>query len=122
MYELTIEREFCAAHAIVMGGEREPVHGHNWRVRVVVRAPEVDPDGLVCDFHALEQSLDATINAWNNRNLNETPPFDRINPTAEWVAREIAQRMQAAAPANARIHRVSVTEAPGCEAAYLPDE
>ena len=122
VYELTITREFCAAHAIVMQGQREALHGHNWVVRVVVRAPKVDADGLVCDFHALEKSLAAVIGAWNNQNLNETAPFDQLNPTAEHVAREIASRMQQATPTSAKIHRVSVTEAPGCEATFLPSE
>ena len=30
VYEITVEDEFCAAHAIVIRGEREAVHGHNW--------------------------------------------------------------------------------------------
>jgi len=121
VYELTIEREFCAAHAIVINGEQEQLHGHNWRVRVAVRSEGLDSDGLVCDFHDLERSIDATIGAWNNAYLNDTPPFDHVNPTAEHVAREIARGIAGSLPANVRIHRVSVTEAPGCEAAYLPD-
>src|SRR5690606_34763268 len=30
MYELKVQREFCAAHALMIKGQREPVHGHNW--------------------------------------------------------------------------------------------
>jgi hypothetical protein len=47
------------------------------------------------------------------------PPFDRLNPTAELVARHIADELGGAVPAGVRVHAVSVGEAPGCTATYL---
>lgn len=112
--------EFCAAHAITIRGLREPIHGHNWRVRAVVAGPELDADGLLCDFHAVEAALSVVLGPWRNRNLNEVEPFTRVNPSAENVAREIREALsRALAPSlgvRARVARVSVTEAPGCEA------
>jgi 6-pyruvoyltetrahydropterin/6-carboxytetrahydropterin synthase len=122
MYELEIHRSFSAAHAIVMGGAREPLHGHDWRVDVVVEASELDSDGLVCDFHALEQSLAAVLAPFQSRNLNETPPFDQVNPTAELVARHIAVEMKSRVGARARLKSVRVTEAPGCAARCICQE
>lgn len=109
-----------------MGGIREPIHGHNWEVCVVIRAPRLDADGLVCDFHAVEKALAAIINRFHNRHLNEVEPFTTTNPTAELVARHIAVGLAAQlgpvlAPQSGRIARVSVTEAPGCTAAFEPD-
>jgi len=121
MYELTIERTFAAAHAIIIKGEREPLHGHNWRVRLTVAGKSLDSDGLLCDFHALEQVLDRAIGGFHNRNLNETAPFDRVNPTAENVAGHLAQEIARYLPATVGIVRVSVTEAPGCEATFRSD-
>lgn len=121
MYELTISTEFCAAHAIVVQGQREPLHGHNWRVRVVVGGPELDPDGLLVDFHLVERLLRETVADWDNRNLNETPPFDRINPTAEQVARVIGERIGDMLPPGVRLLSAGVTEAPGCVASWRPD-
>lgn len=121
MYELSVQREFCAAHTIVMRGEREPLHGHNWRVRVVVTGPDLDDDGLLCDFHVVEEALDSILAQWHNRNLNDSPPFDRVNPTAEQVAHHIANAIAPNVPAPARLASVSITEAPGCEATYRPD-
>jgi 6-pyruvoyltetrahydropterin/6-carboxytetrahydropterin synthase len=120
MFEISIERTFCAAHAIVIRGEREPVHGHNWRVRVTVAGDSLDADGLVCDFHELEEIVDRVIRPFRDRNLNETPPFDSVNPTAEHVARHIAQEVAAAVPDVVQLRSVSVTEAPGCIATYRP--
>lgn len=120
MYELTVEREFCAAHAILIRGEKEPVHGHNWRVRVELAGETLDEDGLLCDFHEVERGLDRILARFHNRDLNATPPFDTLNPTAEHVARHLAESLAPGLPAGVRLSRVSVTEAPGCTAAYVP--
>lgn len=120
MYELTVERVFCAAHAIVINGRREPVHGHNWRVRLTVSGRELDSNGLLCDFHALERVLDNVIGRYNNANLNEIPPFDRINPTAEAVARTIGEQVLPKLPRGVNLTRLALTEAPGCEATWQP--
>ncbi len=127
MYHLTVEAEFAAAHAIVMRGEREPVHGHNWRVTVTVVGPTLDEDGLLCDFHAVETALLAATKHFHNKNLNDTPPFDRTNPTAELVAVHLAGAVEAGIPTadaarGVRVESVRVTEAPGCAAIYSPEK
>lgn len=121
MFELSVEREFCAAHAIRINGRMEPVHGHNFRVQAVVRGAELDANDLVCDFHAIERMLDRVIGRFNNADLNQTEPFDRVNPTAERVAEHIALCLKSSLPAGATLSRVSVTEAPGCVATYVMD-
>lgn len=124
MYRLRIQGEFCAAHAITVAGEREPVHGHNWRVTLVVAGPTLDGDGLLVDFHALKGVMNDVLNALNNKDLNTIEPFRRLNPTAEHVARHIhesvRERAGALMPNTVRIESVEVTESPGCAAVYAP--
>lgn len=124
MHEISVTSEFAAAHAIRIAGEREPVHGHNWRVTAVIRGPRLDADGLLCDFHLIESGLRDIILPFHNHHLNEVSPFDVTNPTAERVAEHIATRLtgllKGRIPADARVVRVTVTEAPGCEATHLP--
>ncbi len=123
MFQLSVEQEFCAAHAIEIGGRRETRHGHNWRVTVTVSGESLDGDGLVCDFHAVEGALREAVAPFQNRDLNQIPPFDRLNPTAEHVARHIARRVQELlGPGLARGAAVTscrVTEAPGCAATFV---
>lgn len=130
MFEITVQSEFAAAHAITIAGVREPIHGHNWRVEVTLAGPTLDADGLLCDFHTVQGALREIIAPFHNRNLNDVTPFADaggrrgLNPSAENVARHIADEMHervgmALAPA-AWIARVSVTEAPGCLATYRP--
>jgi 6-pyruvoyltetrahydropterin/6-carboxytetrahydropterin synthase len=120
MFQLRVEAIFSAAHAITIAGTREPIHGHDWRITAIVQAPRLDADGLVCDFHAVERSLHAIAARFHNRSLNDTPPFDRINPTAEHVAMHLATELGATLPARVTLHALTVTEAPGCAATYLP--
>jgi len=119
MYTLRVERVFSAAHAIIIAGEREPLHGHDWRVRVEVRGPRLDGDGLLCDFHELERLLDAVIAPWRDRSLNDVHPFDRINPTAERIAEAISAGIVPDLPSTIDAITVRITEAPGCEAAFV---
>jgi len=120
VYELSIEDCFSAAHAISTGGVREPVHGHDWHVTVTIGGPRLDEDGLLCDFHTLQEALRSVTRAFHHRDLNATPPFDRTNPTAELVARHIADRLLPLMPEEARLLSVRVTETPGCAATYRP--
>jgi len=120
MFELTVTCEFCAAHAIVIRGDREPVHGHNWRVRLTVSGGTLDADGLLCDFHLVERLLRETVAPFENGDFNATAPFDEVNPTAEHIARHIAEAVGDGLPAGVRVTRCAITEAPGCEAVYLP--
>ena len=127
MFEITVESEFCSAHAILIAGKREPAHGHNWHVTLALAGDRLDADGLLLDFHALERTLADVLGPFRNADLNKTPPFDRLNPSAENVARHIADSVSRAlslsgpAPNNpVRVAWVRLTEAPGCAVVYRP--
>lgn len=122
MYEISIQHEFCAAHTLRIAGTHEPVHGHNFRVAATISGETLDSDGLLCDFHTAAAVLRDICEPFVNAHLNETPPFDETNPTAELIARHIAEgmadRLDGALAPHARITAVRVTESPGCAATY----
>jgi 6-pyruvoyl-tetrahydropterin synthase len=93
-------------------------------VSVTIGGSGLDGDGLLLDFHALERIVREVVAPFRDRNLNETPPFDRTNPTAELVARHIADSVDRGirplVPAGVRVVCVGVTEAPGCSVVYRP--
>ncbi len=124
MYEITVEATFNATHAILIKGEREPIHGHDWRVVVTLEGAELDTEGLLCDFHEVESVLDQIITPWRHAHLNDLVAFQGLEPTAERVsetlARSLSKGLQGRLPDTARVARVAVTEAPGCVATYLP--
>ncbi len=125
-YEITAQTTFNAQHAILIKGEREPVHGHDWVVTATIAGPTLDGEGLLCDFHAVEKALRLIVEPWNHDTLNSSEAFRgrTIEPTAENVAYVIATELATALmemlPEGARVARVSVTEAPHCVATYVP--
>lgn len=116
MFTLRTERVFQASHAVTIAGTPEEVHAHDWRVRLIVEGPTLDQDGLLCDFHHLEQTLDAALSPFRSVVLNATDPFDRLNPSAEHVAQHLLDVIEPELPVTITRASVAVTEAPGCEA------
>jgi 6-pyruvoyltetrahydropterin/6-carboxytetrahydropterin synthase len=94
MFEITTTRTFSAAHALrLYDGSLEPVHGHNWRVKVTVGAGKLDAIGVVMDFHELERLVDELIAPLHNRHLNDTSQFSALNPSAENVALHLGRAL-----------------------------
>jgi len=122
MFTIQVAHEFCAAHSIVLLGEPEPIHGHNFKVTAVITGDQLDGEGLLCDFHLVEQTLVEICKPFTNNNLNEVAPFDTLNPTAEniakYIADELASKLDAALAPRAKVLSVSITEAPNCLAIY----
>ena len=121
VFELTISTTFSAAHALMIQGEREPVHGHDWHVEAVVRGKQLDGDGLLCDFHELETALEKIVAPFQTADLNALEAFAGMNASAENVARHIGEQFAKQLPEGVRLGQLSVTEAPGCRAAWIPE-
>jgi 6-pyruvoyltetrahydropterin/6-carboxytetrahydropterin synthase len=93
-YTVSKELDFSAAHFLRdYGGKCEALHGHNYRVRVTVAADELDGAGLVVDFAKLKAAMQEVIAPFDHACLNEVPPFDKLNPSLENVARYICEEM-----------------------------
>lgn len=115
--QIAVYDSFPAAHRIRIdaAGTREPVHVHHWRVRVELDGPD--------DAMAAAARVRTWVRAWTarhrGRSLNDVPPFDVVNPTAEEVARQVAREFVAAFP-DLRLHAVCIGEASGFSATYRP--
>ena len=127
MYEVSVEGRFAAAHRLRgYPGDCERLHGHNWRVRAVVRAGELDALGMAVDFRALKAALGAILDEFDHRYLNQDVPAlaeGGLNPTTENLARLVAEKLAAPGrlPAGAEVARVTVWESPGCSATFRND-
>jgi len=92
MFEVSKEAYFSAAHHLRgYGGKCESLHGHNWKVRLCVTAAELDSLGMVIDFKVLAAVLEEILSRLDHHLINEVPPFDELNPSAENIARYIAE-------------------------------
>jgi 6-pyruvoyltetrahydropterin/6-carboxytetrahydropterin synthase len=122
-YEVIVQQEFSSAHALRhYHGKTEPLHGHNFRVEVVLRGKRLQNKvKYLVDFVELQRALQAIVKPMDHVNLNDYPPFDRENPSAEnlaaYIGTQLAQRWKAA---GVRIASVTVWETPFQAARYLP--
>jgi len=124
MYEVSVDESFAAAHNLrEYKGKCEDLHGHNYKVRVVLAGKELDSTGLLYDFVHLKQAIQSVIRKLDHKYLNELPPFDRLNPSAENIARyihdETAKQLPAAAN-GAALASVTVWETETSAAIYKP--
>ena len=117
-YVLRVRERFEAAHHLrSYRGAPEPVHGHSWQVEVLIRTQELDDEGMGFDFIAVKQVLGDLAARFHHRDINATPPFDRLNPTTEHLARWFYEQMRERLP-SAEITGVTVWEGPDCSATY----
>ena len=61
-FEVYREVQFSSAHRLRnYHGKCENLHGHNWRVRLVVTRDELDETGFVMDFKVLNAVLNESF-------------------------------------------------------------
>jgi 6-pyruvoyltetrahydropterin/6-carboxytetrahydropterin synthase len=124
MYEISVDESFAAGHYLrEYKGKCENQHGHNYRVRVTMKGQELDSTGLLYDFVHLKHVIQAVIRSLDHRNLNDLAPFDKVNPSAENIAKyiydEAAKQMHK--PANgAAISGITVWETETSSATFRP--
>ena len=121
MYEVTVKTGFAAAHQLrLYDGKYENLHGHNWIAQVTVEADELDPIGVGIDFVKLKAMVEKNLSELDYHNINEVPPFDDQNPSAENIARWLFLKLKVEVNTNStRIKRVEIFEMEGCGASYF---
>jgi len=122
-YEVIVRDTFCSAHALRhYYGATEPLHGHNYWVDVVVRGKRLQNKvKYLVDFVALQKILSGIVKPLDHINLNDYPPFDRENPSAENLARFIGMELKKKwKEKGARIASVTVWETERTGARFLP--
>ena len=119
MYVLHVEDEFSSAHRLRgYDGNCENLHGHNWKVRVDLASTELDRLGMVIDFREVKRRLSEILDRLDHTYLNETPPFDEINPTTESISRFIYEELARRLPEGAAVRSVTSWESATCSATY----
>lgn len=120
MYTLTVKAHFDAAHALIgYPGECKNLHGHTWDVEVSVEGEELDGIGILYDFKSLKDDLYAVLTRYDHAYLNEVPPFDALNATAENLARVIWEELERQiSDPRVRLAEVAVWESPIAKLTY----
>jgi len=121
MYELMVTGRFAAAHFLrnFNKGRCEKLHGHNWRIEVVVRGDQINQVGVLIDFGELKGIMNQVLNQLDHHYLNEQDPFNVINPSSEYIARYLYREITKKLPIHVRIVKVSAWESDDSCATYL---
>ena len=124
MFEVAVEQSFASAHALRnYKGRCENVHGHNWKVQVVIEGEKLDATGMLVDFLDVKSLLGEILDRIDHQFLNEIPPFDVVNPSAENIAEYFYQQLTgklSETPVPVRIREVEIWETEIQSATYRP--
>jgi 6-pyruvoyltetrahydropterin/6-carboxytetrahydropterin synthase len=94
MYELKVVTQFSAAHQLRnLGGKCEELHGHNWKIEVIVRGEKLDSAGLLIDFKEVNECTNRILGELDHSFLNELPQFQNQNPSSENIAAYIFNKL-----------------------------
>jgi len=114
-----MQGEFAAAHRLrEYDGNCERLHGHNWKVDVVLRGENLDKLGMVLDFRDAKRLLNQVLDELDHSYLNELEAFRQQNPTTENVARVVYDALAARLPDGVTVARVTAWECDHCGASY----
>lgn len=128
MVLITRRAEFSASHICAnpalspeenlrrFGPEAHPNgHGHNYVLEVTVEG-KIDPvDGMIMDLKELKEIINReVVEVYDHRHFNrEIPPFDKVIPTVENVAKDAWERLQPHVDREGqRLHGIRLYETP----------
>lgn len=90
MFTVCKRLEIAGSHQLHLNysSKCENLHGHNWIIKIYVRAKELNEVGMVLDFTHIKKNIHDYL---DHQNLNQV--FD-FNPTAENIAKWISERVE----------------------------
>jgi 6-pyruvoyltetrahydropterin/6-carboxytetrahydropterin synthase len=122
MYEITVEQHIDAAHYLRgYQGKCENVHGHRYTIKVKLSAAKLNDIGLAYDFTDLKRYLNEILARYDHTCLNDVPPFDKINPSAENIAATIYNELKGKLGGGVTLTAVEAWETPEQGVIYRPE-
>ncbi len=112
MYFLKIVDYFAAAHNLInYKGKCEELHGHNWKVEVLVNGDKLDKAGMLIDFKILKKFLKEILDSLDHKYINELKFFQGMSPSSENIAKFIFEKMkEKLEDTNANVYEVRCWE------------
>ena len=97
MFEVSVRDHIASAHQLHgYDGPCKDMHGHTWKVEVVVCGDILDKVGLLTDFKILKSKLKQVLMPLDHVVLNDLPAFKDLNPSTENLARHIYRALSTA--------------------------
>jgi len=123
MFDIFIDTNFSAGHHLRnYPGNCEKPHGHNWNVRVTVRASKLDHLGMGVDFRTVKNAVKVVMEELDHENLNEHASFLDQNPSSENLAVYIFNQLKPTLKTDRyKLYSVLVGETPTSGVIYRED-
>ena len=119
MIKIGLKGHFDSAHYLRdYNGKCASLHGHTWNVEIVLCGETDNKSGMLLDFNIVKKLLNQETDKFDHKVINEIPPFDEKNPTAENLAKEFYCNLTKAMPANIKLLSVKIWESPNAWAEY----
>ncbi len=120
-YEVKIISDFAAAHNLRnFRGKCENLHGHNWKVEVVLRGDRLDESGMLVDFGEVKLVTRDILAELDHQYLNDLPYFKNRNPSSEYIAQFLFDRLsEQLNNDHRRVYSVSAWESVNSCATYF---
>jgi len=94
VYEVKVISDFSAAHLLRnFRGKCENLHGHNWKIKVVLRDSKLNEAGLLMDFGEIKHATRDLLGEIDHKYLNDLPSFKDQNPSSENIARYLFEQL-----------------------------
>jgi 6-pyruvoyltetrahydropterin/6-carboxytetrahydropterin synthase len=125
MYTISVQAHYDSAHLLRdYVGKCARLHGHRYVVQVALQIRDVGESGMVYDFGDLKRNLKELASRLGHQNINDIPPFTRIESTAENQARYFFDEMKKRLPPELApgLLYARVSESPGQWAQYGPGQ
>jgi len=121
LYEVKIITDFAAAHQLRnFRGKCENLHGHNWKIEVVLRGTRLEESGVLVDFGEVKQITRELLTELDHKFLNDLPFFQDRNPSSENIAHYLFETLAARIDNPDRwMYRVSAWESSNACATYM---
>lgn len=118
MFEVSVKGDIASAHFLKgYEGRCKDLHGHTWKIEVVIVGEQLDAIGMLADFAVLKKELREFLVPIDHVCLNDLPYFKKHNPTTENIAKYVYQNF-AAKIAPLKIKRVRVWESDSSSVVY----
>lgn len=93
MYSVSVVRDFIAQHFLFGGewGSENHPHSHHYKVEVCLRGKKLDEHGYLVDIVDIENTLEELVGRFKDKQLNELPEFNGLNPSIENFSRIFCQ-------------------------------